>query len=327
MSTDRIRVFQVATGNVGSRDDQADRPAPRPRAGRRSTATRRTRSAATSARSSGIDPVGVIATGTVEEIIAARARRRDLPRRLPRRRPLRAGPRGRHQHRHDRRLDHRPPPQRQPPAPVGPHEVSEVLAAACERGGSTFYGTGHEPRPDPDPRASSTPPTSPTSRTSPCIESVDVSCHHSVDTWRRGRLRPPGRRPRRCPAMLEKYTAGVRRLGATCMADCFDLELDEVAFAYELGACTKDVDLGWYQLPEGLARRQLPQVPGPRRRRAPRRDAPRVADDAAHRPELGHQGLLHHPDQGRPADLQQAHDLPEPGRRPLRPRRRSPRSA
>ena len=29
------------------------------------------------------------------------------------------------------------------------------------------------------------------------------------------------------------------------------LELDEVTFSYELGACTKDVDLGWYFLPKG----------------------------------------------------------------------------
>ena len=35
------------------------------------------------------------------------------------------------------------------------------------------------------------------------------------------------------------------------MADCFDLQLDEVKFSYELGACTKDVDLGWYTLPKG----------------------------------------------------------------------------
>ncbi len=35
------------------------------------------------------------------------------------------------------------------------------------------------------------------------------------------------------------------------MADCFGLTLDEVKFSYELGACTKDVDLGWYQLPKG----------------------------------------------------------------------------
>ncbi|NED62777.1 dihydrodipicolinate reductase, partial [Streptomyces sp. SID10244] len=30
-----------------------------------------------------------------------------------------------------------------------------------------------------------------------------------------------------------------------------DLELDEVTFSYELGACTKDIDLGWYSLPQG----------------------------------------------------------------------------
>jgi 4-hydroxy-tetrahydrodipicolinate reductase len=35
------------------------------------------------------------------------------------------------------------------------------------------------------------------------------------------------------------------------MADCMALPLDEVRFEYELGACTDDVDLGWYQLPEG----------------------------------------------------------------------------
>jgi 4-hydroxy-tetrahydrodipicolinate reductase len=35
------------------------------------------------------------------------------------------------------------------------------------------------------------------------------------------------------------------------MADCLDVQLDEVKFSYELGAATKDVDLGWYQLPKG----------------------------------------------------------------------------
>ena len=34
-------------------------------------------------------------------------------------------------------------------------------------------------------------------------------------------------------------------------ADRFGLELDEVTFSYELGACTKDIDLGWYELPKG----------------------------------------------------------------------------
>lgn len=35
------------------------------------------------------------------------------------------------------------------------------------------------------------------------------------------------------------------------MADCFGLELDDVTFSYELGACTEDIDLGWYRLPKG----------------------------------------------------------------------------
>jgi 4-hydroxy-tetrahydrodipicolinate reductase len=39
------------------------------------------------------------------------------------------------------------------------------------------------------------------------------------------------------------------------MADCLDVELDPgpdgVAFSYQLGAATLDVDLGWYQLPAG----------------------------------------------------------------------------
>ena len=35
------------------------------------------------------------------------------------------------------------------------------------------------------------------------------------------------------------------------MADCMGLALDSVGFEYELGACTKNVDLGWYQLPMG----------------------------------------------------------------------------
>jgi 4-hydroxy-tetrahydrodipicolinate reductase len=50
--------------------------------------------------------------------------------------------------------------------------------------------------------------------------------------------------------MLRKYTE-VFADSVWMMADAFDLALDEVTFSYELGACTKDVDLGWYQLPQG----------------------------------------------------------------------------
>ena len=81
------------------------------------------------------------------------------------------------------------------------------------------------------------------------IESVDVSCHHSADTWREVGYGLPVDHPD-LPAMLEKYTA-VFADSVYLKADCFGLELDEVVFSYELGACTKDVDLGWYQLPKG----------------------------------------------------------------------------
>ena len=129
-----------------------------------------------------------------------------------------------------------------------------------------------------------------------------------------------------CPAMLEKYTAvfadSVLHAGRLLRPRARRGRLLLRARRLHQGRRPRLVPAA-----QGFARRQLHQVPGPGRRRAPRRDPPRVADDAAHRPELGHQGLLHHPDQGRPADLQQAHDLPGARRGPLGPRRSSPRSA
>ena len=68
------------------------------------------------------------------------------------------------------------------PHPVGRTE-SEVLEAACRRGGSTFYGTGMNPG-----LAQILTVVHSTDVTEiehvPCTESVDVSCHHSVDTWK-----------------------------------------------------------------------------------------------------------------------------------------------
>ncbi len=81
-------------------------------------------------------------------------------------------------------------------------------------------------------------------------ESVDVSCHHSVDTWKAVGYGRAVDDPTIPPDSLYKYTA-VFADSVQLMADAFDLELDEVTFGYELGACTKDVDLGWYFLPKG----------------------------------------------------------------------------
>src|SRR3954452_14125670 len=80
------------------------------------------------------------------------------------------------------------------------------------------------------------------------IESVDVSCHHSKDTWIEVGYGLPVDDPS-IPAKLEKYTR-VFADSVLMMADCFDLHFDEVTFSSELGACTKDVDLACGTLPK-----------------------------------------------------------------------------
>ena len=46
------------------------------------------------------------------------------------------------------------------------------------------------------------------------------------------------------------------------MADCLDLTIDEVAFECELGACTEDVDLGWWKLSKGSVGGSLAKFKG-----------------------------------------------------------------
>lgn len=245
-STAPIRVFQVATGNVGSemikrigthRDlelvglhcyspDKIGRDA---------------------GEIVGTAAVGVVATGTVEEIIAARPDvltfhgvfpDEDLYEKV-----LEAGIdivttadfiTG-----HHRDENH--------PHPSG-RAVTEVLQAACERGGSTFYGTGMNPGVNQILGVVCSADVADIENVV-TLESVDVSCHHSRDTWIEVGYGLPVDDPS-IPEKLEKYTR-VFADSVLLMADCFDLELDEVTFSYELGACTEDVDLGWYQLPKG----------------------------------------------------------------------------
>jgi 4-hydroxy-tetrahydrodipicolinate reductase len=125
---------------------------------------------------------------------------------------------------------------------------SEILEAACLRGNSTFYGTGMNPGLAQILTIVHSTDVADIEKVT-CIESVDVSCHHSAETWANCGFGRPVDDPE-VPAMLELGTR-VFEDGVRLMADCLDVELDEVAFEYELGACTKDVDLGWYQLPAG----------------------------------------------------------------------------
>ncbi|MGW4478512.1 NAD(P)H-dependent amine dehydrogenase family protein [Rhodococcus triatomae] len=133
------------------------------------------------------------------------------------------------------------------PHPSG-RKVSELLADACARGGSTFYGTGMNPGLNQILGIVHTADVADIENVT-VIESVDVSCHHSVETWKAVGYGLPVDDPT-IPASLQKYTS-VFADSVYLMADCFDLELDEVTFSAELGACTKDVDLGWYRLPKG----------------------------------------------------------------------------
>ena len=125
---------------------------------------------------------------------------------------------------------------------------AEVLQAACERGGATFYGTGMNPGLAQILTIVHSADVADIEKVT-CTESVDVSCHHSAPTWANCGYWRPLDDPE-VPRMLELGTR-VFEDGVRMMADCLDIELDEVVFEYELGACTKDVDLGWYHLPEG----------------------------------------------------------------------------
>ncbi|MGV9408266.1 NAD(P)H-dependent amine dehydrogenase family protein [Nocardia sp. NPDC003693] len=246
MTTPPIRVFQVATGNLGT--EMIGRVRKHPdlelvglhcyspdKIGR------------DAGEIVGLDPIGVIATGTVEEIIAARPDVLTFHGVFPDEglyeKVLEAG------------IDvvttadwitgfHR---DRNHPHPSG-RKVSEILQSACERGGSTFYGTGMNPGLCQILGIVHTADVAEIENIT-VTESVDVSCHHSVDTWKAVGYGRPIDDPS-IPDSLYKYTA-VFSDAVYLMADAFGLELDEVTFDYELGACTEDVDLGWYFMPKG----------------------------------------------------------------------------
>lgn len=241
-----VRVFQVATGNVGTemirrfaaRDDlelvgvhcySADKIGK------------------DTGELAGIAPNGVIATGSLEEIIAAKPDvltfhgvfpDEDLYVQI-----LEAGINivttadwitGWHRDRNH-------------PHPSG-KPVTQLLQEACEKGGASFYGTGMNPGLNQILGVVCSADVAEIENIT-TIESVDVSCHHSKDTWIEVGYGQPADDPD-IPAKLEKFTR-VFADSVLMMADCFDLTLDEVTFDYELGVCTRDVDLGWYTLPRG----------------------------------------------------------------------------
>jgi len=245
-TTDKIRVFQVATGNLGT--EMIGRIQAHPDlelVGLHCyTADKIGRDAGEIV---GIGPIGVVATGTVAEIIATRPDVVTFHGVFPDEdlyvEVLEAGINvvttadwitGFH-----RDTNH--------PHPSG-RKVSDVIAAACQVGQATFYGTGMNPGLNQILAIANSADVADIENVT-VTESVDVSCHHSVDTWKAVGYGRPIDDPT-IPDSLYKYTA-VFADSVYLMAQAFDLTLDEVTFSYELGACTKDVDLGWYFLPEG----------------------------------------------------------------------------
>lgn len=241
-----VRVFQVATGNVGR--EMIGRIQRHPdlelvglhcyspgKIGR------------DAGELAGIDPVGVRATGTVEEIIEAAPDCVTFHGVWPDfglyEQVLEAGINvvttadwvtGHHRDARHPLADGRRP--------------SEVLEEACRRGGSTYYGTGMNPGLAQVLTIVHSCDVADIEKVT-CTESVDVSCHHSVDTWVNCGFGAPADDPD-VPGRLESGTR-VFEDGVRLMADAFGLELDDVVFECELGATTKEVDLGWWRLPEG----------------------------------------------------------------------------
>jgi 4-hydroxy-tetrahydrodipicolinate reductase len=245
-TTAPIRIFQVATGNVGT--EMIKRIANRPDlelVGLHCyTSEKIGRDAGEIA---GLAPNGVVATGSIGEIIAAKPDVLTFHGVFPDEdlyvEVLEAGIdivttadwiTGHH------RNQNHPHPSGQP--------TTEILEQACRKGGSTFYGTGMNPGLCQILGVVNSSNVSEIENIT-VIESVDVSCHHSVKSWRMCGYGLPVEDPS-IPGMLEVGTR-VFADGVHLMADCFGLELDDVTFSYELGACTQDVDLGWYQLPKG----------------------------------------------------------------------------
>lgn len=241
-----IRVFQVATGNVGSEmikriATQTDLELVGVHCYSPEKIGRDVGCLA------GLPPSGLTATGTIEEILAAKPDVLTFHGVFPDEdlyvRVLEAGIdivttadwiTGWHRDRNHPHHSGKP--------------VTQLLGEACEQGGSTFYGTGMNPGLNQILGVVCSADVAEIENIT-TIESVDVSCHHSRDTWVEVGYGQPVDDPE-IPGKLEKYTR-VFADSVLMMADCFDLSLDEVTFSCELGACTEDVDLGWYRLPKG----------------------------------------------------------------------------
>ncbi len=151
---------------------------------------------------------------------------------------------------HHRNRNHPHPSGRRP---------TDLVEAAAKKGGASFYGTGMNPGLA---QILSVVATAGMGRVDhlTVLETVDVSCHHSVDTWMNVGYGRPVDDPE-VPGLLE---TGCTVFGDSIhlMADCLDVEIEDITFECELGACTEDVDLGWWRLPKGSVGASLAKFKG-----------------------------------------------------------------
>lgn len=128
------------------------------------------------------------------------------------------------------------------------NKATELIEAACQRGQATFYGTGMNPGLAQILAIVSTAGLSRIDHIQ-VTETVDVSCHHSVETWKKHGYGRPVEDPE-IPEMF-RAAATVFADSIYLIADCCGIEIDQIDFEIELGACDEDVDLGWWVLPRG----------------------------------------------------------------------------
>jgi 4-hydroxy-tetrahydrodipicolinate reductase len=136
---------------------------------------------------------------------------------------------------------------------------TELIEAACQRGGASFYGTGMNPGLAQNLAVVASAGMGRVDHVT-VLETVDVSCHHSVDTWMNVGYGRPVDDPA-VPGMLEKGCT-VFADAIYLIADCLDVEVEDVRFECELGACTEDVDLGWWKLAKGSVGGSLAKFKG-----------------------------------------------------------------
>jgi len=136
---------------------------------------------------------------------------------------------------------------------------TQLVEEACRRGGASFYGTGMNPGLAQILSVVSTAGMGYVEHLT-VLETVDVSCHHSVDTWKNVGYGRPVDDPE-VPVLLERGCT-VFADSIYLMADCLDQPIDDIVFECELGACTEDIDLGWWTLPKGSVGGSLAKFKG-----------------------------------------------------------------